>query len=186
MNPLRLTAALLLALATALVARQNTSTNLQENAAQKIQEVQFSPDGKRIIVASTNGPVRIWDLKTGKPLPDQPAHLGTWQLVTFKYGEETNRTELPQGHRRIKLITSTHFTWVQYEVSTGKVESTAGGTYTLSDGTYTELIEFAGEGMTDYLGKKQPFTIKVEGDKLTQSGQLSDGTKIEEEWRRMK
>jgi len=40
--------------------------------------------------------------------------------------------------------------------------------------------------MTDYFGKKQSFTIRVEGDKLYQSGQLSDGTKIEEVWQRVK
>ncbi len=40
--------------------------------------------------------------------------------------------------------------------------------------------------MTDYLGKKQAFTIRVEGDKLRESGQLSDGTKIEEKWQRVK
>jgi len=36
------------------------------------------------------------------------------------------------------------------------------------------------------LGKKQSFTIKVDGDKLHQSGQLSDGLKIEEIWQRLK
>ena len=40
--------------------------------------------------------------------------------------------------------------------------------------------------MTDCLGKKQSFTIREEGDELRQSGQLSDGTKIEEKWQRVK
>jgi hypothetical protein len=35
-------------------------------------------------------------------------------------------------------------------------------------------------------GKKQSFTSKVDGDKLHQSGQLSDGLKIEEVWQRLK
>jgi hypothetical protein len=47
-------------------------------------------------------------------------------------------------------------------------------------------VEYGGEGMTDYVGKKQSFTIQVEPDKLHQSGQLSDGTKIEEVWERVK
>ena len=41
-------------------------------------------------------------------------------------------------------------------------------------------------GMEPYLGKKQVFTIKIDGDKLFQSGQLSDGLKIEEIWQRVK
>ncbi len=44
--------------------------------------------------------------------------------------------------------------------------------------------EFVGEGMETYLGKKQEFTIRIDGDKLFQSGQLSDGLKIEEVWQR--
>ncbi len=187
MNPLKLTASLLLSLGTSLIAQQTTtSTNLEGISSNKIREVRFSPDGKQIITTSDSRAFRVWDLKTGKPVAEQPACAGTWQLISFKYGEGTNWTDLPQEQRRLKLITPTHFSWVQYDVATGKVQSTAGGTYTLSGESYTESVEFAGEGMTDYLGKKQPFTIRVEGDKLNQSGQLSDGMKIEEVWQRVK
>ena len=51
---------------------------------------------------------------------------------------------------------------------------------------YTETIEFCGEGMEPYLGKAQKFTLKVDGDKLFQSGDLSDGLHIEENWERVK
>jgi hypothetical protein len=40
--------------------------------------------------------------------------------------------------------------------------------------------------MEAYLGKKQAFKIKIDGDKLFQAGQLSDGLKIEEVWQRVK
>ena len=113
-------------------------------------------------------------------------HLGTWQLISTKYGDAKDFTDFPKEQRRIKLITATHFTWVQYNADTRNVESTAGGPYTLDGGSYTETIEFVGTGMETYLGKKQSFTIKVDGDKLYQSGQLSDGLKIEEVWRRLK
>ena len=113
-------------------------------------------------------------------------HLGTWQLVSTKYGDAKDFSDFPKEQRRVKLITATHFTWVQYDVATKKVESTAGGPYTLDGGSYTESIEFVGTGMETYLGKKQSFTIKVDGDKLYQSGQLSDGLKIEEVWQRLK
>jgi len=113
-------------------------------------------------------------------------HLGTWQLVSTKYGDATDFSDFPKEQRRVKLITATHFTWVQYDAGTRKVESMAGGPYTLDGGSYTETIEFVGTGMETYLGKKQTFTIKVDGDKLHQSGQLSDGLKIEEVWQRTK
>jgi hypothetical protein len=177
---------LALGFAASLLAQQSPNADSKDAPAGQVHAVQFSPDGKQLVTSSTNGTVRIWDVATGKPISATPAHFGTWQLVSFKYGDDAKWSDPPQGQKRIKLITDTHFTWVAYEASSGKVQSTAGGTYTLSGNAYTELIEFAGEGMTDYLGKKQPFTIRVEGDKLHQSGQLSDGTKIEEVWQRVK
>jgi hypothetical protein len=113
-------------------------------------------------------------------------HLGTWQLISFQYGDVTGFSDSPKEQRRVKLITSTHFTWVLYDAGSKKVESMAGGPYTLDGISYTETVEFVGTGMETYLGKKQTFTIKVDGDKLRQSGQLSDGLKIEEVWQRLK
>jgi len=151
-----------------------------------VVQAQFSTDGKQVVTTSTDNTVRIWDVATGKQISGPLKHWGTWQLVSFKYGDATNWSDPPNGQRRIKHITDTHFTWVAYEVASGKIQSMAGGTYTLSGAAYTESIDYAGEGMTDYFGKKQSFTIRVEGDKLYQSGQLSDGTKIEEVWQRVK
>ena len=43
-----------------------------------------------------------------------------------------------------------------------------------------------GEGMEAFAGKPQKFTIRIEGDKLRQSGVLSNGLKIDEVWERLK
>ena len=113
-------------------------------------------------------------------------HLGTWRLVSTKYGEATEFTKYREGSKRLKLINATHFTWVEVNADTKEVISLAGGSYKLAGNTYTETIEWAGEGMQDYLGKPQKFQIQVEGDKLFQSGELSNGLKIEENWERVK
>ena len=110
------------------------------------------------------------------------SHLGTWQLASFKYGtNESGFTDFSQSQRRIKLITETHFTWIEFDATSKKVRSTAGGAYSLSGNTYTESIDF-GLGMDTYLGQKHTFTIRVEGDKFFLSGSLADGLKIEEVW----
>jgi hypothetical protein len=113
-------------------------------------------------------------------------HLGTWKLVSTKYGNDKEFTRYPESSSRLKLITSTHFTWLEVNSATKKVLASAGGRYTLSGNIYTETIDFAGEGMDAYLGKAQKFTIKVDGDKLFQAGDLSDGLHIEENWERVK
>ena len=179
---LTFSAVLVLGFAASSLGQEATSTN----AVVHVQSAQFSPDGQRMATTSADGTQRIWDAQTGRPQNALAPHLGAWRLVSVKYGEADKWSEAPQDQKRIKLITGTHFTWVAYEAASGKVLTTAGGPYTLTGGAYTETIEFAGEGMTDYLGKKQTFTIRIEGDKLHQSGQLSDGMKIEEVWQRMK
>ena len=169
-----------------LLAEPSQSQNSNDNPPGKVVKAEFSPDGRHIATTSTDGTAQVWDAQTGKPVSGPLNHLGTWQLVSYKYGDATKWSDAPRDQRRIKLITETHFTWVAYDVASGKVQSMAGGTYTLSDGAYTESIEYAGQGMTDYFGKKQTFTIRLEGDKLHQSGKLSDGTKVEEVWQRVK
>jgi hypothetical protein len=111
--------------------------------------------------------------------------VGTWKLISTKYGDAKDFTMYSGPSLRLKIINPTHFTWLEVDESK-HVRSTAGGRYTLSGNTYTETIDFAGEGMDAYLGKPQKFTIKVDGDKLLQSGALSDGLKIEENWERVK
>lgn len=64
-------------------------------------------------------------------------HLGTWQLVAVKYGEAKEFSDYPKENRRLKMLTATHFTWVDYSMETKKVRSTAGGPYTLRDQVYT-------------------------------------------------
>ena len=113
-------------------------------------------------------------------------HIGTWKLVSTKYGDAKDFTQYSEDSTRMKLINPTHFTWLEIDNNSKKVLTSAGGTYTLEGETYTESLDFAGEGMAPYLGKAQKFTIRVEGDKLFQSGQLSDGLKIEENWVRVK
>ena len=121
-----------------------------------------------------------------QPAKGGGSHLGTWTPVSTKYGDAKDFSDFPKDRQRLKMITATHFLWVEYDTKTKKVLSSAGGPYSLRDGAYTETIEFVGDGMEPYLAKKQVFTIKIDGDKLFQSGQLSDGLKIEEIWQRAK
>jgi WD40 repeat protein len=154
-----------------------------------IKSVQFSPDGRRIVTGTQDGPVRVWDAQTGQELSRLQRVtplLGTWRLVSYKYGtNQSDFTDFPQTERRLKHITDTHFTWVQFDTASKRVSGAAGGTYSLSGNTYTESIDFGLE-MDPYLGQKHVFSVKVDDDKLYQSGSLADGLKIEEVWQRVK
>jgi hypothetical protein len=124
---------------------------------------------------------------SGSGTESSGSHLGTWQLASCKYGtNQQSFAEPPSSQRRIKLITETHFTWVEFDTTTKKAQGMAGGAYSLSGDTYTESIDWADSGMESYLEKKHAFTIRVEGDRLLLSGTLADGLKIEEIWQRVK
>ena len=187
MNPrLSLGCAMLLGITVTVPAQDNQNASTTTNSPDRAISARFSADGKQIATTSGDKNMRVWDASTGKLVADLASHFGAWQLASFKYGDAEKWSEVPAGERRVKLITDKHFTWVAYEVPSGKIQTMAGGSCTYSNGAYLEVIEYAGEGVTDYIGKKQMFTLKVDGDKLHQSGQLSDGTKIEEIWQRIK
>ena len=130
--------------------------------------------------------VHGWTAAQQAPAGESGKHLGTWRLVSTKYGDATEFTKYPESGRRLKLINATHFMWVEVNAENKEVVTTAGGSYKLAGNSYTETIEWAGDGMQEYVGKPQKFQIRVEGDKLFQSGELSDGLKIEENWERVK
>jgi hypothetical protein len=111
--------------------------------------------------------------------------VGTWEMVSAKYGDATEFSPPPSERKSLKFITPTHFIWVWIDPNK-KVTNSMGGTCTHEGDSYIEKPEFAAEGMEAYLGKAQKFTAKVEGDKWTQSGELSDGMKLEEIWQRVK
>jgi hypothetical protein len=179
---LKLTAAFALGFAVSAIAQQSPKPKPNENPSSQPAQVSFSPEGKLSVTNIGDKTVRIWDTRTAQPL----TYVGTWQLVSYKYGDAADWSEPPQNQKRLKHITDTYFTWIAYDPASGKMQSMAGGPYTLKGDAYTETIEYAEQGMADYLGKKQTFTIQLESDKLHQSGQLSDGLKIEEIWKRVK
>ncbi|MFL6448412.1 MAG: hypothetical protein ACJ746_12080 [Bryobacteraceae bacterium] len=109
---------------------------------------------------------------------------GTWELASAERGQTHGK--LPEGMKQIKLISSQHFVWVYYDVAKMKPLYTGGGTYTLTGNSYTEHVDYMNvEGAEKITGKDQPFTIRLEGDTLTQSGTMSDGQKISETWKRV-
>ena len=109
-----------------------------------------------------------------------------WSQRGVIAGEWQGRLAGPPERKSLKFITPTHFIWVWVDPKTKKISNSMGGTYKLEGDSYVETPEFAFEGMETYVGKPQKFTAKVEGDKWTHSGVLSEGQKLEEIWRKVK
>jgi hypothetical protein len=117
------------------------------------------------------------DAKSGNNL------VGTWKLVSAKYGGEEFKSE--EGVTTVKHVTTTQFMWASYSKD-GTVTRTAGGDYTLKGEVYEETPRYGISGDFDLIkGKVQTFKWKVEGTKWYHSGKLSNGLTIEEVWERV-
>lgn len=109
--------------------------------------------------------------------------LGTWKLVSAKYGGQEFKFE--EGFTMVKHVTATQFMWASYEKD-GKVTRAAGGYYTLKGEVYEETPEYGISSDFDLIkGKAQTFKWKVEGNKWHHNGKLSNGLTIEEVWERV-
>jgi len=113
-----------------------------------------------------------------------PEILGTWKLVSYKYGESDIQFAT-DSVQMIKLVTPTYFTWIHYTNKDKMVSEMAGGTYTLAGGDYVENIGFGGYTMKSYINKEQAYKIKIEEGKMYLFGIMTDKQRIEEIWEKI-
>ena len=109
--------------------------------------------------------------------------VGTWKLVSAKYSGREN--DLPTRLTTLKHMTPTHYMWATYDRD-GQVTRTAGGPYTLKGETMESTPEYGMSSDFEVIrGKRQSYTVKVEGRRFFQSGTLSNGVTLEEVWERV-
>ncbi len=113
--------------------------------------------------------------KTDAPVASVVSPLvGTWKLVsgTTIQGTDTVTTDYTKNKDFVKVINSTHFSFVGHDLTKGKDSipfySSGAGTYSLKDSLYTENLQFCNDRMWE--GNSFPFTIKIENDSLIQTG----------------
>lgn len=113
--------------------------------------------------------------------PESPAPknnaMGTWQLVAkTTYIGDTVKHDKIEGTRTIKILNDTHFAFLTHEAPIpgdttrpAPVFVAGGGTYTLNDSVYTEVLEYC--NFREWENHTFTFTLKVKGDSLIQSGE---------------
>jgi hypothetical protein len=105
---------------------------------------------------------------------------GAWVLV----GTPDHVGKAPSSGGRLAIISGSHWCITQADAKSGIVLFHHGGTYTLNGDAYQQTVEFANPTTMNFIGKTNGhFTVKVEGDKLTNIG-LDNPYK--EVWQRLK
>ena len=100
--------------------------------------------------------------------------VGTWQLVsgTIIQGKDTTITDYTKNRRFLKIVNGSHFSFVGHDMNKGKDSlafySSGAGTYSLTDSTYTEHLQFCNDRAWE--GNDFTFHILIRNDSLTQTG----------------
>ena len=119
-------------------------------------------------------------------------------MIKYKQGKDQDLTEVPQVIKYVKYISDRHFGWASYGEN-GNVIGAGGGTYKLTNDTYTETIDYFHPHGANLAGSSVTFDYKMKGNDWTISGfvkniQLNPGTGeyemvdsvfLEEVWRKL-
>ena len=133
-----------------------------------------------VIVSVFAGQVVAQDGRATNPL------LGTWELVKSRDASASDYTDVPKQHRQLALYTPTYFTVVGYDTTSKKADRALGGRYTVSGEDYAEIIEFPAIRGKAVTGNTNLFKVRLEGDRFTKIGTLSNGQKLNEVWQKVK
>ncbi len=113
-------------------------------------------------------------LNTDTPANPVNAMIGTWELVsgTTIQGKDTTFTDYTKTRKFLKIINGTHFSFVGHDLNKGKDSlkfyTSGAGTYTLTDSSYTEHLQFCDD--REWEGNDFSFHIQIRNDSLTQTG----------------
>ena len=111
----------------------------------------------------------------------QPGDLANAWLITGRKrdGEMTQRK--PGPRKTMKILSGTRFQWIAYNVETKQFMGTGGGTYTTTDGVYTENIEYFSRD-NSRVGASLEFDFELQDGHWHHSGLSSKGSPIYEVW----
>ncbi|MBE7170638.1 MAG: membrane or secreted protein [Williamsia sp.] len=110
------------------------------------------------------------------------ALMGAW-VITGNYRNDSaiKRASPFIPRRTMKVLSGKYFHWIAYNVNTRAFTNAGGGTYTTSNGKYTENIEFftkTGES----IGKSLQFDYSFVNGDWRHKGEKSTGGPLDECW----
>ena len=97
-------------------------------------------------------------------------------------------SELHEKSITIKHITPVHIIWIGYQPDDRRIFRSAGGSWNVAQGTYTETMRYGLDEnfKQSIFGKEFAFDCRFEGDLWIQSATLPDGSDMIETWQRIK
>ena len=112
----------------------------------------------------------------------KPGELfGAWLMSgRYRNGEKQKRdTDKPR--KTMKILSGTRFQWIAYDTEKKEFKGTGGGTYTTTNGKYSETIEFFSRDNSK-VGMNLEFNYNLENGEWTHKGKTSMGAPLHEIW----
>ncbi|MFT2008001.1 membrane or secreted protein [Pontibacter sp. 13R65] len=131
---------------------------------------------------TTTGTAATWEKMAASG--QQGQLTGAWRISAreTKVGEMSTIT--PGPRRTIKVLAGNRFQWIAFNSETAGFFGTGGGTYTTTNGKYTENIEFFSRD-SSRVGQQLSFDFELKNGDWHHSGLSSTGNKINETWQRL-
>jgi hypothetical protein len=106
---------------------------------------------------------------------------GAWLMSGRIRDGKTQLRDTSKPRKTMKILSGTRFQWIAYNTETKKFMGTGGGTYSTTNGEYTENIEFFSRDDSK-AGASLKFNYNLIGGKWHHSGLSSKGDPIHEIW----
>lgn len=112
---------------------------------------------------------------------------GTWRFGARvdDNGVAGERRSLQSPRQTIKILSGKYFQWAAFNRETRQFMGTGGGTYTFSDGRYTENIRFFSRD-DSRSGMSLSFDCRIDGNDWYHKGKGTTGNPVSEVWEKMK
>lgn len=112
----------------------------------------------------------------------EPGKLqGTWLFSGRVRDGKTQMIDTSRPRKTMKILSGTRFQWIAYNTETKQFMGTGGGTYTTTNGEYTENIEFFSRD-DSRVGASLKFDYDLVDGNWHHSGLSSKGEPIHEIW----
>ena len=135
-------------------------------------------NGEKLSIKQKN---EIWTrLDDGKP----GELMGAWIITgNFRNDSVSKRSSPFYPRRTMKVLSGKHFHWIAYNVVTKSFMNAGGGSYTTTNGKYTENIEFFTK-TSESVGKSLVFDYSFVNGDWRHKGEKSTGGAMDECWTR--
>jgi hypothetical protein len=110
---------------------------------------------------------------------------GVWKISAREQEGKVVPIHQTGARKTLKMLSGNRFQWFAINPDTKQFSGTGGGTYTFTDGKYTENIEFFSRD-NSRVGARLTFNGELKDSQWHHSGLSSKGDKIYEIWSRQK